>query len=466
MPIRRRQKNPAGRKTVRMFQQGQSPGLIKTAGNYPEIDPKDAFKRSIDKTRKIPISMLRAATRVTPVRRAIKRIANGILGMPFTIKPPEDLLGSDRATEQARIIQDTLHHPNNDEHDTYRKFIYAMTTDLLTLGYCVVERAPSGDKERPFRLWLADAANISLNPEWEPESRAKHKVPRFYDVSQSDHTQSLGEPFYEDQMFLVQEQAATYTLIPPSPVETAFADIAAYVALKSFQAQTTSNAASEYALDLGDLSHEELEAFRRYYEHEVIGSGKRPIFAGKGQANVLKFGANSDGGLYLGYHDNILKAIAMSFGLTPRDMGITEHDNRATAGAAADSGFQDAILPMAQVIMEAQQIYVVDFFFPGYHVEYVDTEPRTQEQETNGAIQLYEKGCITFNEMRVRIKAETMDDGDHFIDGRKFGEAPQQQEAQSEQEPQAQPQPGKPNPPQPQPKPKPKEEEKKEDKST
>lgn len=437
MPIRPQQKNPPGRKTIRMFQKDKSAGLIKTSGEYPALDPRKAFERSINVTKKIPIEMLRAATHVAPVRRAIRRICNGVLEMPFQIKPPEDLMGNDKAIAQADAIKEALFHPNDDEHDTYRKFIYAMVSDLLIMGYAVVERSPVNpekDDPRPFRLWLADPAKISLNPDWTPDPKTKDKVPRFYDMSQADHLNPVGEPFMYDEMFIIQEQASSYTLIPPSPVETAFMFIANYMGLVIFQAQTTGGASSEYALDLGDVSLEELDAFRRYYEDQIAGSGKKPIFAGRGQANILKFGANSDSGLYLGYHDVILKAIAMSFGLTPRDMGITEHDNRATAGAAADSGFQDAILPLAKVIMESLQLYVVDFFFPGYRIQYIDTEPRTQEQESSLAIQLYEKQIITFNEARGRCGMEEMDDGDHFVDGRKFGE-PLQAQAPPDQPP-------------------------------
>lgn len=56
--------------------------------------------------------------------------------------------------------------------------------------------------------------------------------------------------------------------------------------------------------------------------------------------------------------------------------------------------------------METLQDKVVDFYFPGYQLEFVDTEPRSESDEANTASMLFEKNIITLNEARVRVKED------------------------------------------------------------
>jgi hypothetical protein len=119
------------------------------------------------------------------------------------------------------------------------------------------------------------------------------------------------------------------------------------------------------------------------------------------------------------YTTNTLKLIALCFGLSHRDFNITDHDNRATAGAAADSSFQDAVLPMALNITNHLEMEVVDFYYPGYIMKLTDTEPRTEKEEADSAVQLFINKIITQNEARQRVGDETIPEGDKFFDGGK-----------------------------------------------
>jgi hypothetical protein len=129
-----------------------------------------------------------------------------------------------------------------------------------------------------------------------------------------------------------------------------------------------------------------------------------------------KIGASDDHGLYHEYTQYLLKIIAFCFGLNARDFNLTEHDNRATAGASADSSFAEAILPMALTIAEHLDIEIVSYYYPGYTFKLNDTEPRTEDQEATMATTLYEKGVITQNEARRRVKEDAVPNGDKFMD--------------------------------------------------
>jgi hypothetical protein len=106
-----------------------------------------------------------------------------------------------------------------------------------------------------------------------------------------------------------------------------------------------------------------------------------------------------------------------------RSFNLTEHDNRATSGAAADATFADAILPMAINLREAFTVEVIDFYEAGYKFDYIDTEPRTQSDEANTSNVLYSGNIITRNEARLRVGEKPVGDtGDTFADGSKLSE--------------------------------------------
>jgi hypothetical protein len=96
--------------------------------------------------------------------------------------------------------------------------------------------------------------------------------------------------------------------------------------------------------------------------------------------------------------------VAIAFDLSMRPFNIEPaHDNRATAGIAADTDFQDGILPTADNIRETLEIEVVDYYEEGFTLEYSDTEPRSEEEEAKVATMLYSGNIATLNEMRIKV---------------------------------------------------------------
>jgi hypothetical protein len=111
--------------------------------------------------------------------------------------------------------------------------------------------------------------------------------------------------------------------------------------------------------------------------------------------------------------------IALAFDLSMRSFNIEPaHDNRATASVAADSDFQDAVLPTANNIREALEVEVVDYYEEGFTLEYTDTEPRSEEEEAKVATMLYSGNIATLNEMRIKVGLDPVGfGGDRFSNG-------------------------------------------------
>jgi hypothetical protein len=371
------------------------------------IDPKTHYTNSLCNQYRPTTAVLRALADTLPAQAAIGQIVDGVLSMAFSIKPPEELKNDLQARDIAASIEKSLRHPNREEQDSHRKFISAVVYDLMVGNVAAVEKkiADLSYAEQPIWLWAVNYDNIRHNVDWTPQLAGV--VPRYFDTGgQWDNSRWV--PLLDENLFLIQRVANSWRSNPPSPIEIAYRMITAWLGLTDFQQHTTSRATQEYLIDLGEVSKAELVAFREFFEVEVLGKGSAPIFGSRGAKgiNVVKLGASNDSGLYMQYQEVLLRMIALAFRLSVRDMNLTESDNRATAGVAAELSFQRGILPVAELVMETLQDKVVDFYFPGYQLEFVDTEPRSEADEANVASMLFEKNIITLNEARVRVKEE------------------------------------------------------------
>jgi hypothetical protein len=381
---------------------------------YVRIEIAGHLQRSLSNLERVPLNKLRAFSRTVPVRKAIRRISNGVLAMPWVIQPPSELAKDEDALHYAEQLKKALLKPNRAEHNTYSKLIRAIITEMLVLGFAAVERQSGTEDTQPFWLWIANGAGIKVNSDWRPEIEGL--VPRFYDCSCSLSGRDC-TPLMSKDLFIVQSETNSYEYVPPSPLEIAYRLIEAWLGVGDYQSNTTSRAVRSYMLSVEgeDVSQDDVDAMRQYWETEVEQKGKVPIIGGVVKKTDL--GAKNDEELYPKFTEYLLRMIALSFDLTTRDYNITEPDNRATAGIAADFTFADAILPMATTIEEHLDLEVIDFYAPGFHIALADTEPRTEKEEAEVAGDLFERKIITRNESRIRTGHEPVLNGDVFSDG-------------------------------------------------
>jgi hypothetical protein len=366
-----------------------------------------------------------------PAQICLSHVIDGVAQMSIEVVPPDRLKNDPVARKVCKRISRSLKHSNIDEQSTYKEFISAIITDLMVLGISAIERkfqplvnipdpTDPAEAERNDILaqevwqWAVDPTRIHQNDEWTPQSLSEPRY--FYQGTAGAHDKSKWTPLFSEDLYTIRQYATTWGR-PPSAFEVVYDVIQSWLGLNKFQSNTTSKARQEFLIDLGPVSGDELKAFREFWQIDVEQSGQPPIVGTKGSGlNVVKIGATSDDGLYLKYEEKILRLIALIFKLSPRDMNITEPDNRATAGVSADASFQKAILPMATTLLDAFQSEIVDLYYPGYRLRFVDSEPRNEAEESETASNLYEKGIITLNEARVRCKQDRIltPDGDKF----------------------------------------------------
>lgn len=402
------------------------PSVHNIRPGYPQIDPATEFQQSVRLRHRPSFELLRMTTRVGPVSKCIQRIQRGVALMPWYISPPKEDREKASAIERAEEIKGSLLRPNYElAQNTYTKFSNAVVKDLLTLNYSAIQRMPGSDavlrheQSRRFFSFCIDGAKIEFNPDWidKPEE-ARYLYRTDYNTR---------ELIADEDMYIVQIDSCSYELMPPSPVEIAFPYVLSWLALSNFQHNTTSKVSAKYILDIGDVSQDQLDAFREYWDTSVEVEGKTPIAGGKGLMKVVTLGASSDSELYMGYTELLLRLICMPFGLTPKDLGH-EQFTYATAGVSADASYQEGVVPIANILNEHENLELVDFYEPGFTKDYADLEKRTEEQEASRATMLFEKNLATRNEMRLATGLQPIGPaGDKFADGTGLeGEAPQE----------------------------------------
>lgn len=392
------------------------------SGLYPlfsnSVDYSDHFNRSVIKGQRVEIDQLRRLANIPPVRKAIRRIGNGVISMPWVIKPPKEKAGSMPAQNTAETIRKSLLRPvDRGRHNIYSKLVRSLVQEILVVGCAAVERYhDKGDKERAFYLWDADVKHLHFDLTWNDDSDPKE--PRYW--AYRPETKEYVEVLDED-LFLITYDCNSHQLVPPGPMEIAYQAISGWLGLSEFQNNATANAIKEKLLVIKGITDEELISFRQYWKGSVVMQGELPSISSPDpnfEVNVVSVGSKGDEELYLKFTEYLLKIIAICFDLSMRDLNYSDHDNRATAGFAADATFADAVLPMAKLIEEAFWLEVVDKYFPGFTFEFVDTEPRSQSDEASTANTLYSGSLITKNEARIRVGHDPLENGgDVFIDG-------------------------------------------------
>jgi hypothetical protein len=394
-------------------------GIVDSSLNKQAFDSRTNFNNSFKKKFGAESEFLQELAQNVLFDKAIERISNGVAAIPWIIDPPEDLKDDKEAIAQARRLTRSLRKPSYDlRHNTYRKFIKSTIKDLLIFGSAAIERQPGyEDDEQAFWLWGKNPAFIKLNAAWDGEWDEPH-----YWYCPNKSQAKDWTPIFDENMFLVQSKVSSFEIICPSPIKLAYDDINTWMNLHGYQSRTVSNGVRDYMINIENAGEEEIEAFREYWRTNVVGLGEIPIIGGK--VSVVKFGARNDEELFLKYTEFLTGLIALYFGLSHRDVGNQREDSYATAEVAQSHSFQDAILPIAQVIIDDFNNQVIDYYYPEYILQIADTEPRKEIEEAQRATTLFQACLITRNESRRMIGEPPLEGGDVFFDGSKPGDVP------------------------------------------
>ena len=295
---------------------------------------------TIDK--EMTATMLRNFAKTPVCRRAINIIKNGILNCPWRIEKVDINDENDYANEIA-VLERCLRQPNNG--DTFASLFGSVIEDILTGDCGAVEIVQGGDQRKPIWLYPVDGFTIRVGVDrvYKPtDIKYKQRKINGDEVDLADR----------DLMYL-RGTSFTYSPLGLAPVEAAFKIINYLLEAQKYAGTVASRALPKFLIDLGEgASKQDIDAFRKYFQEEIVGTGNIPIIGGTKGATGEQIAPAGDDGLYLQWQHFLTVIVAYTFGVDPKRFNEGSQTDRSTVAEQKENILEEAVIPLANIIAD------------------------------------------------------------------------------------------------------------------
>jgi Phage portal protein. len=232
---------------------------------------------------------------------------------------------------------------------------------------------------RPLWLWPVDSTTVKPIPKWDGRPRSI----RFYQslgyASDNISSDINARKLEAQDIVYMRMNPATDSPYGFGPLEIAYMSVARQLGVATYAANLASNAQPQNLIYAGGATQEELQAFRSYWRNEVEGQGQTPIIGNTIKADVMRLHAGSDDALYLKWQAFLIRELATAFGLSPQNLGLESDVNRNTSEVAEDRDWDQAIKPMASLVLHTSTPDIIAPRWP--HLEFVFEGPTAKTKK-------------------------------------------------------------------------------------
>ena len=339
----------------------------------------------------------RAFSEASPwVRAAIDILRDAISSAEWDIVPI-DKSGPKNVRLQKRI-RDLLTEPN--PGDTFWSFMQKAVEDLCVLDASATEKVRYPDGELA-ELYPTMGENIWVNARWDgsdPDQTRYIWVPD--GVQRAEYTNA-------DMMYLMQNPR-TNSAVGLSPLEVLKKTIDSELQAMEYNRRQVMGAPPEGVLNIGESAmREDVQAARTYWDSEVLGQSSFAIIGGYKAPSWMKFRDTNEEMQFVQWQELLVRCIAVVFGLSPMDLGITYDINRSTAEQSAENSEGRGIRPLMSMLQNGITRNVVqDASFGGKsnNLGFVFTALNLKESKSRADINKLALGSTpwkTVNEARI-----------------------------------------------------------------
>lgn len=216
---------------------------------------------------------------------------------------------------------------------TFARWAMKVNEDLLTLDAGSIEKDRSLDGV-VRQLHAVDGGEIKVNALWDGDPRES----RYY------WCPGGGEPkvsYLDRDLVYVMQNPISYLPVGVAPLETLKYVIDALLSGDAFNIRQVKSAAPDGMLDLGEGANDkQVDAFRSYWLAEVAGKGAMAFIGGTKGAKFTPFRSSNKDMQFLEWETFLVRQVAICFGLSPQDLGITFDVNRSQ-GEVLDQQTED-----------------------------------------------------------------------------------------------------------------------------
>lgn len=366
---------------------------------YPQMTQVGYIAKGQAQYKQTPAN-LRYFSRTPHVRAAIKRIRDPIQNMDWEIAPMKGVKLNAEIKRQIEIATDCFSHPNND--DSWSSLIGQAVEDYLVCGAGAIEQQLGGDPIRPLWLWPVDAQSIQIFPCW---AGGRNEARYLQRIGYTNIVTLDGKKLRNDELIYVKTNDSTQSPYGFGCVEVAYQTINRSLGVAQFAGDLASNTAPQFILQLLGADEAKLNTFRDYWQNQIEGQGKIPIVGGEKDINNINLREGSDKSLFLEYQEFLIRVIAVSFALSPMNLGIESDVNRSTAEVGEDRDWDNAIKPCAKTFSNylTREALHQKLGFYSLEFKWVGLD-REDEESTADIYQTYYKNnLITPNEQREKL---------------------------------------------------------------
>lgn len=314
---------------------------------------------------------------------------------------------------QAQAVKRMFQTPNP-QNDSYRTFIEPIVEDLLTLDAGCVEKVRNltGDL---VELWPVNAEWVRVNAMWEGDPRAARYF--WYPDGYQEKAR-----WRNDDFIYMMANPRTDSPVGLPPLETLRASVEAELAAHEYNRRQVENAAPDGIINLGEgFNEKQVERFREFFESEVAGRGPLGFIGGSKDPGFIKFRDSNRDQQFLEWQIYLVRKIAVVYGVTPQDLGVTFDINRSTSEIQLQVSEDRGLRPLMSLIQEyltEEVVWDESFGGPDNNLAFRFTALNLKESTAKAAI--LEKALAgvpwrTINEARIEEGREQVEGGDRLI---------------------------------------------------
>lgn len=297
-----------------------------------------------------------------------------------------------------RRLMELIEQPN--PRDDFWAFIQMLVEDICVLDAGATEkvRYPTGELAE---LWPVPGEQILVNARW--------------DGSNPDETRFVFAPdgtvratFRNDDFIYGMQNPRSSSAVGLSPLEVLKRTVDAELRSTEYNARMVTGAPPAGVLDIGENAMpQDVARTKAEWESDILGQDAFAIIGGFKAPKWMAFRNTNQEMQYREWLDYLVRQIAVVYGLSPMDLGITFDVNRSTADAQMENSEGRGVRPLMSMLQRLITRHVVhDESFGGKanNLQFVFTALNLKESKVRAEINKIAMGGTPWkavNEARV-----------------------------------------------------------------
>lgn len=246
---------------------------------------------------------------------------------------------------QAKALRSFFQRPNP-KNDSFRSFIEEVVEDILVLDAGSIEKVRNL-RDEVTELWPVDGGEVRVNALWDgdPMEPRYHWYPAGAMKERASWT--------NDDFVYIVSRPRTYSPMGLAALETLKLTIEAELYGHEYNRRQVAGAAPDGVMDLGEgVTRDQVREFKAFFESEVAGKGAIGFIGGTKGGKWIPFRATNRDMQFLEWQVYLVRKIAVVFGLSPQDLGVTFDVNRSTAEVQLQVSEDRGLRPLMSLIQD------------------------------------------------------------------------------------------------------------------